>query len=80
MPTFTPLGGAVPATPLQQSPLDPAISVQLSFDPVVALPAHLVKRILDLDFNEMSDMLPDAWQEDSNTGSDSLSSSHRVVR
>ena len=80
MPTFTPLGGAGPATPLQQSPLDPAISVQLSFDPVATLPARLVKRILDLDFVEMSDMLPDAWQEDSNPGTDPLSSSRRVVR
>ena len=65
---FTPLGGAELATPLQQSPLDPAISVQLSFDPVAALLACLVKQILDLDFVEMSDTLPDAWQEDSNPG------------
>ena len=74
MPTFMPLSEAgVPL--LQQSPQDPAIPVQLSFDPVTALAACLVKWILDFDFVEMSDMLPDAWQEDSIPASDPLSSS-----
>ena len=79
MPTFTPLGEAgIPL--LQQLPRELAIPVQLSFDPVAALPARLVKRILDFDFVEMSDMLSDAWQEDSILGCDPLSSSRRVVR
>ena len=79
MPTFTPLGEAG-VTLLQQLPREPAIAVQLAFDPVATLPARLVKRILDFDFVEMSDMLPDAWQEDSIPGYDPLSSSRRVVR
>ena len=51
-----------------------------SFDPVAGLPARLVKRILEFEFVEIVDMLPDAWQEDSQTGADTHPLSRRLVR
>ena len=51
-----------------------------SFDPVAGLPARLVKRILEFEFVEIADMLPDAWQEDSQTGADTHPLSRRLVR
>ena len=35
------------------------------YDPVAALPPKLVKRILNLEFVEMADLLPEAWPEES---------------
>ena len=71
MPTFMPLGGAGSATPAATvaARFRNLGAATVLFDPVTAL------RILDLDFIEMSDMLPDAWQVDSNLGSDLLLSS-----
>lgn len=58
MPMFTPLIEA--GTPLVL--LAVAMPVKPSFDPVAALPTHLVKRILEFKFIEMVEMLPDTWQ------------------
>ena len=35
------------------------------YDPVAALPPKLVRRILNLEFVEMAELLPDAWPEKS---------------
>ena len=35
-----------------------------SYDPIAVLPAKLARRILDLEYVEMSELLPDSWQED----------------
>lgn len=51
-----------------------------SFDPIAGLPARLVKRILEFEFVEMADMLPDAWQEDSQAGTDAHPLSRRLIR
>lgn len=50
-----------------------------SFDPVARLPARLVKRIFEFEFVEMADMLPDTWQEDSQTRTDTHPLSCRLV-
>lgn len=36
----------------------------LPISPIAGIPARLVRRILDLDFVEMCDLLPDSWQEE----------------
>ena len=51
-----------------------------SFDPIAGLPARLVKQILEFEFVEMADMLPDAWQEESQTGTDNHPLTRRLVR
>ena len=51
----------------------PPISSQPSLDPLTTLTARLVKRILDYEFVEMDDLLPDAWLEEPNTRNDGLS-------
>lgn len=37
---------------------------QPAYSPAAALPPKLVKKILDLEFVEMSELLPDAWHDD----------------
>ena len=76
LPTFTPLLATGP--PLVQHL--PPTSSQPSLDPLTTLPARLVKRILDFEFVEMSDLLPDAWLEEPSTGNDGLSATRRFVR
>eukprot|EP00731_Ephydatia_muelleri_P001233 Em0001g1233a len=49
-------------------------------NPLTTLPARLVKRILDFEFVEMADLLPDAWLEEPNTGNDGLSATRWFVR
>ena len=81
VPTFTPLFSGesqlqVPALSTVPSSLNQAPS----FNPVAGLLARLVKRILVFEFVEMADMLPDACQEESQTGADTHPLSRRLVR
>ena len=81
LPTFTPLFSGQSQLQVLSSSIVPSSSNQaLSFDPVAGLPARLVKRILEFKFVEMADMLPDAWQEDSQTGADTHPLSRRLIR
>eukprot|EP00731_Ephydatia_muelleri_P038276 Em0703g1a len=52
----------------------------LGYDPIAGLPARPVKRILKFEFVEMADMLPDAWQEESQSGTDGNPMVRRLVR
>ena len=81
VPTFTPLFSGESQLQMPASSIVPSSSNQApSFDPVAGLPARLVKRILEFEFVEMADMLPDAWQEESQTGADTHPLSRRLVR
>ena len=57
-------------TPHPHVPLGAEVQATPSFDPLVTLPARL-KRILDFELVEMSDMLPDTWHEELQTETDS---------
>ena len=72
MPTFTPLTSGENQLQVQSQSLMPMPSNQAppSFDPITGLPARFFKRILEFEFVEMADMLPDSWQEQSQTGTD----------
>ena len=79
--TFTPLFSGESQLQVPSSSIVPLLSNQaLSFDPVTGLPAWLVKRIFEFEFVEMVDMLPDAWQEDSQMGTDIHPLSRQLVR
>ena len=79
--TFTPLfSGKSQLQVLSSSIVPSSFNQAPSFNPVAGLPARLVKRILEFEFVEMADMLPDAWQEDSVTGADTHPLSRRLVR
>ena len=41
--------------------------IETSYNPAAGLPSKLSRRILDLEFVEMSDLLPDSWQEEAQT-------------
>ena len=76
------LAAPLPGTPGKDQPptggqLPPSITGS-GYDPTAALPPKLVKRILDLEFVEMAELLPDAWQ-DENTLSEP-SHAHRRTR
>eukprot|EP00731_Ephydatia_muelleri_P019864 Em0012g689a len=49
----------------RNSPRDSRTSGQ--YNPATALPPKLARRIADLEFVEMSDLLPDSWQEETQT-------------
>eukprot|EP00731_Ephydatia_muelleri_P014035 Em0007g1345a len=82
MPTFTPLTSGENQLQVQSQSLMPMPSNQAppSFDPITGLPARFVKRILEFEFVEMADMLPDSWQEQSQTGTDTHPLTCRLVR
>eukprot|EP00731_Ephydatia_muelleri_P016891 Em0009g1315a len=50
----------LPKCPLQ-------IVQHMQYNPAAALPPKLARRIVDLEFVEMSDLLPDSWQEETET-------------
>ncbi|KAL5509536.1 hypothetical protein EMCRGX_G004926 [Ephydatia muelleri] len=82
VPTFTPQASSEGQL---EVPLSGLVPVSLShtppsFDPISGLPARLVKRILEFEFVEMADMLPDAWQEESQSGTDGNPMVRRLVR
>ncbi|KAL5491581.1 hypothetical protein EMCRGX_G016894 [Ephydatia muelleri] len=82
VPTFTPQASSEGQL---EVPLSGSVPVSLShtppsFDPIAGLPARLVKRILEFEFVEMADMLPDAWQEESQSGTDGNPMVRRLVR
>lgn len=69
-----------PAAPSRQGPLStvtPIVTGQSAqfhlaqYDPTAAVPPKLVKKILDLEFVEMRELLPEAWQDDPQTAPDS---------
>ena len=81
VPTFTPQASSEGQL---EVPLSGLVPVSLShtppsFDPISGLPARLVKRILEFEFVEMADMLPDAWQEESQSGTDGNPMVRRLV-
>ena len=79
--TFTPLfSGKSQLQVLSSSIVPSSFNQAPSFNPVAGLPTRLVKQILEFEFVEMADMLPEAWQEDSLTGADTHPLSHRLVR
>eukprot|EP00731_Ephydatia_muelleri_P011099 Em0005g1685a len=82
VPTFTPQASSEGQL---EVPLSGLVPVSLShtppsFDPIAGLPARPVKRILKFEFVEMADMLPDAWQEESQSGTDGNPMVRRLVR
>eukprot|EP00731_Ephydatia_muelleri_P000372 Em0001g372a len=82
VPTFTPQASSEGQL---EVPLSGSVPVSLShtppsFDPIAGLPARLVKRILEFEFVEMADMLPNAWQEESQSGTDGNPMVRRLVR
>ena len=77
VPTFTP--GKSQLQVLSSSIVPLSLNQAPSFDPVAGLLARLVKRILKFEFLEMADMLPDGWQEESQTGADTHPLSRRLV-
>ena len=69
-----------PAAPSRQGPLSTVTPIvtgqsvqlqQVQYDPTAAVPPKLVRKILDLEFVEMRESLPEAWQDDPQTAPDS---------
>ena len=58
----------------------PTLPPTSKFDPATALPSKLVRRILDLEFIEMAELLPDAWIEDPREFQDTVGRRHRSRR